>query len=70
MAFGGPFMNHVCLVVVNVHSKWLEAQIMNNIPAPVTTEKLCQIFTSPGLPDWLVSDNDTLFTSEAFQEFL
>ncbi|KAJ8377010.1 hypothetical protein SKAU_G00075900 [Synaphobranchus kaupii] len=68
--FAGPFMGHMFLVLVDSHSKWLEARIMSNITAPVTTEMLRSIFATHGLPDTVVTDNGPTFTSDVFQEFM
>ncbi|XP_029551127.1 uncharacterized protein K02A2.6-like [Salmo trutta] len=68
--FAGPFMGHMFLVMVDAHSKWLEAHIMSNITATTTIEKLRQVFSTHGLPDSLVSDNATTFTCDLFQEFM
>lgn len=58
------------LVLVDSHSKWLDAHIMSNITAMATTEKLRSVFAIHGLPDAVVSDNGPTFTSEVFQEFM
>ncbi|XP_062374782.1 uncharacterized protein K02A2.6-like [Sardina pilchardus] len=68
--FAGPFMGQTFLVLVDAHSKWLEAHIMSNMTAAVTTEKLRSIFATHGLPDTVVSDNGPTFTSEVFKEFM
>ena len=51
----GPFLGKNFLVIVDVHSKWLEV-----IP----------IFATHGLPEMLVSDNGPSFVSSEFQEFM
>ncbi|KAL2086043.1 hypothetical protein ACEWY4_017102 [Coilia grayii] len=66
----GPFMGQTFLVLVDAHSKWLEAHIMSNITAAVTTKKLRSIFAIHGLPDTVVTDNGPTFTSEVFKEFM
>jgi hypothetical protein len=68
--FAGPFMGHMFLVLMDAHSKWMEAHIMSNITAPVTTDTLRSIFATHGLPDTVVSDNGPTFTSEVFKEFV
>lgn len=67
--FAGPFMGKMFLVMVDAHSKGLEAHIMSNITAPVTTETLRGIFALHGLPDMIVTDNGPTFISEVFKEF-
>ena len=68
--FAGPFMGRMFLVLVDAHSKWMEAHIMSNITAPVTTDTLRSIFATHGLPDTVVSDNGPTFTSKVFKEFV
>lgn len=68
--FAGPFMGQTFLVLVDAHSKWLEAHIMSNITAAVTTDKLRGIFAIHGLPDTVVTDNGATFTSAIFKEFM
>jgi transposase InsO family protein len=58
------------LVLMDAHSKWMEAHTISNITAPVTTATLRSIFATHGLPDTVVSDNGPTFTSEVFKEFV
>ncbi|XP_034549867.1 uncharacterized protein K02A2.6-like [Notolabrus celidotus] len=68
--FAGPFLGQMFLVLVDAHSKWIDAHIMSNITAPMTIDKLRQVFSIHGLPDSLVTDNGPTFTSELFSEFM
>ena len=70
MDFAGPFMGQMFLIMVDAQSKWIEAHIMSNITAPTTIDKLRAVFAVHGLPDTLVTDNGTSFTSELFTEFM
>ncbi|XP_061883310.1 uncharacterized protein K02A2.6-like isoform X1 [Entelurus aequoreus] len=70
MDFAGPFKGQMFLLMVDAHSKWIEAHIMSNITAPTTIDKLRQVFAVHGLPDTLVTDNGPTFTSELFSEFM
>ena len=56
----GPFIGKYFLVVVDAHSKWLEATI---VPSTSTHATVQNIFATHGLPAVLVSDNGTCFTS-------
>ncbi len=68
--FAGPFMGRMFLVMVDAHTKWLEAHILKNITASVTVDTLRQVFSVHGLPDVVVTDNGPTFTGEMFQEFV
>ena len=56
--------------MIDAHSEWLEIHITTMSTAVVTTQKLQQTFVTLGLPETLVSDNDTAFKSLEFQEFM
>ena len=66
----GPFLNRMFLLIIDAQSKWLEIHITTASTAAVTTQKLQQTFVTLGLPEALVSDNDTAFKSLEFQEFM
>ena len=58
------------LVVVDSHSKWIEAEIMSSTTSSLTVNKLRAMFARWGIPDMICTDNATTFTSHEFQEFL
>ena len=58
------------LILVDSHSKWLDAHIMHNITSSRTIEKLRQIFSIHGLPRKIVTDNGPSFTSDEFKRFV
>ena len=66
----GPFMGKLFLIVVDAYSKWMEVVPVASTNTATTVDKLRAIFATHGLPDKIVSDNGTAFTSEAFQEFV
>ena len=68
--FAGPFLGHMYLVIVDAHSKWLDVQLMNSITSETTIAKLKDIFATHGLPQKIVTDNGTSFTSSTFKAFL
>jgi len=68
--YAGPFMGRMFLVIIDAYSKWLEVYVMNSATTAATIEKLRDTFARYGLPDVLVSDNATCFTSDEFQQFL
>ena len=65
----GPFLNAYFLVLVDSHSKWIEVEKVPNTSSASTLRALQRIFTTHGLPDSIVSDNGTAFTSEEFSVF-
>lgn len=67
--FAGPFLGHMYLVLVDAHSKWLEVKRVSSATTTVTIEVLRSIFATHGLPEMLVSDNGTAFTSSQFKHF-
>lgn len=51
-------------------SKWPEVFKTHDITSKFTVSKLREVFARFGLPDTIVSDNGTQFTSEVFQDFV
>ena len=68
--YAGPFLGKMFLVVVDAYSKYLEIVPMYNATSTTTITALRHIFSNFGLPEHIVSDNGSQFTSEEFQEFL
>ena len=68
--YAGPFLGKMFLVVVDAHSKWMEVEVVPAATSAHTIQKLRAMFATHGLPELLVSDNGTVFTSAEFQEFL
>ena len=66
----GPFQGKLFLVVVDAHSKWLEASIVPSVSSQATIKVLRKLFATHGLPEAIVSDNATGFCSEEFREFV
>ena len=60
---------HQVLVIIDVHSKWIEAVPMHSATADTTINALRKFFSSFGLPEEIVSDNGTQFTAHQFQTF-
>ena len=58
------------LIVVDAYSKWMEVVPIHHATSKTTIDKLRVIFVMHGLPEMLVSDNGTPFTSAEFQEFV
>ena len=68
--YAGPVRGKMILVIVDSHSKWIEAQVVNAATSQATIEKLHLVFSTHGLPEVIVSDNGTSFTSEEFAGFI
>ncbi|XP_054863260.1 uncharacterized protein K02A2.6 [Amphiprion ocellaris] len=68
--FAGPFMGHMFMIVVDAYSKWLEVFKMAQITSSATITRLRRLFASYGLPEQIVTDNATTFTSDEFQLFV
>ena len=66
----GPFLGHMFLIVIDAHSKWLSVDIVPSTSSQTTIKKLRTIFATHGIPEVLVSDNGSGFTSSEFKEFL
>ena len=58
------------LIVVDAHSKWVEAISTAGSTSKVVIEELWSLFSQFGLPESIVSDNGTCFTSSEFKSFL
>ena len=65
----GPFLGHQYLLVIDAHSKWMEVVIVSSTSSEVTIWKLTEIFSTRGIPDHIISDNGTGFTSIEFKSF-
>ena len=68
--FAGPFMNHMFLIIIDAESKWIEALPMLTSTSKAMIKHLKTLFSQFGLPNILVSDNGSCFTSAEFQDFL
>ena len=68
----GPFLNLTFLIIVDSHTKWVEIfQLSKTINISTVTIKCLQTtFTQFGLPQTIVSDNGSSFTSREFQKFV
>ena len=67
--FAGPTNGQSFLVVVYAYSKWLEIFPMSRITSEETISKLQKNFSRFGLPETLVSDKGTTFSSVKFSTF-
>lgn len=65
--FAGPFL---IIIMVDAHSKWPEVFPMKKITSFKTIEILRTVFARNGIPEQIVSDNESQFTSHEFDEFI
>ena len=55
---------------MDAHSKWPEVVTMSSTTSQSTIEVLCSLFSLYGLPEQMVSDNGTQFTSDELAQFM
>ncbi|PIO68628.1 hypothetical protein TELCIR_09575 [Teladorsagia circumcincta] len=67
--FAGPMDGISYLVVVDAFSKWPEVIPMTSTTSIATIRELRRLFAQFGLPQIIVSDIGTQFTSAEFQHF-
>ncbi|XP_065182221.1 uncharacterized protein K02A2.6-like [Sycon ciliatum] len=67
--FAGPIAGKVLFIIVDSHSKFIEAHVCSGSSAAVAIRKLEQTFALLGLPYNIVSDNGPAFASSEFREF-
>lgn len=68
--FFGPFTSKMFLVLLDACSKWPEVLEVQLVTASVTIDALRTIFTRFGVPNQIVLDNGTQFSSDKFSFFL
>ncbi|XP_054745933.1 uncharacterized protein K02A2.6-like [Anastrepha obliqua] len=68
--FRRSFSGKLFFILIDSYSKWLEVTVVNSTSSAAAIKVLRQIFATHGLPDELVSDNGTAFTSEEFKNFM
>lgn len=68
--YAGPFLGKMFLILIDAHSKWMEVYPLNSSTTAVTIQCLRRTFSQLGLPEMVVSDNGTCFTSMEFKEFM
>ena len=55
--YAGPIEGNMVLIMVDAHSKLLEALVVNSATSQTTIEKLHSVFAIHRVPEVLVSDN-------------
>ena len=69
MDFLGPRKNRKCLIIVDLFSKWFEVYEMSSTTAERTINVLRFCFAKLGLPEHVVSNNGSSFTSVEMRKF-
>ena len=64
------YCNKTCLIVVDSFSKWMDIIPTTNATSEETTEKLWIVFTSFGLPEEIMMENGSWFTSFELEKIL
>ena len=67
--YAGPISGKMFLVLIDAYSKWLDVKVVNSATLSATIEHLRSIFSVHGLPETIVTDNGTVFTSAEFENF-
>lgn len=68
--FAGPFQGKILFIVVDAYSKWPEVKVVPSTSSAAVIKALRDMFSTHGLPDTIMTDNGTAFTSWDFKEFL
>jgi len=68
--YAGPFLGRMFLITIDAHSKWIDAKPVSAATSDATIEHLRSLFSNYGIPETLVSDNGTAFTSSKFEELM
>ena len=68
--FLGPFEGKNLLVVIDAHSKWIEAVCTPSTSSASVIEVMRTLFAQFGVPEMIVTDNCTGFVSSEFEQFL
>ena len=62
-------MGRMFLIMVDAHSKYMEIKAIIIATSAIMTDQLCSIFATHGVPEMLVTDNGSVFTSDTFKVF-
>ena len=68
--FAGPFLGKQFIILVDASTKWLGVGIVASPSSQQAVKFLRSVFSTHGLPDILVSDNGSAFSSSEFEEFV
>lgn len=68
--YAGPVDGRMLLIIVDSHTKWIEAIPVRSSTTEITIGRLRELFARFGLPRTIVSDNGPQFTSQQFAKFV
>ena len=68
--YAGPVQGKMILVLIDAHSKWIEAVCTPSATSSAVIEELRTLFAQFGIPETIVSDNGSCFVSAEFEAFL
>ena len=68
--YAGPFEGKMILILIDAHSKWVEAICTHGSTSAVVIDELRTLFAQFGLPETIITDNGTCFVSAEFETFL
>lgn len=63
-------MGHMFLILMDAHSKWMDAYPVTASTSAITIECLRKSFSNQGIPETIVSDDGSCFVSAELKEFL
>ena len=70
MDYARPFLGKMFLISIDVYSKCIDVQVVNATTCYSTTEHLRTLFATYGIPEVVMSDNGSPFTSAEFSHFM
>ena len=68
--YASPFLGKMFLVLIDSQSKWIDVHITSTSMTAATIGKLQLTFSSLGLPEILVTDNGSSYTSSELTDFV
>lgn len=68
--YAGPVQGKMILILIDAHSKWIEAICTPSATSAAVIEELRTLFAQFGLPETIVTDNGTCFVSAEMEAFV
>ena len=67
--YAGPVQGKMILILIDAHSKWIEAICTLNATSTAVIEELRTLFAQFGIPETVITDNGTCFVSTEIEAF-